>query len=187
MKLLLSLLFAVNIFAQSGLYVEGSLGSSMPSEITLEQASYTYDYGYSGALSLGYQMNDWKFEVEGIYLQNEITAYNISSSYSVSGDIIREYGLVNVYHNWYNSSNLVTSIGLGLGMAQIAVNDLMIATTPFEVQSSSALSYQGVLNIGYMIDESFTLGGKLRYLESLTQDNKRIADTLLGLYTSYLF
>ena len=187
MKYLLPLLLTLELFAQSGLYVEGALGSSFKSEIEVDTASYSYDYGINGSLALGYQLDNWKLEVEGIYLQNAITAYNISSSYSVSGDLIREYGLINVYHNWYNDSPLVTSLGLGVGMTQIAVKDLSIANTPFETQDSSALAYQGILNIGYMFGESLTLGGKLRYLESLDENDKRVGDTLLSVYSSYLF
>jgi len=161
MRFLLPLLFYTLLFsAPSGVYVEVNFDNPSSSDIAVEDSEYSYDKGTSGTVAVGYQMDQWRFELESNYSQNALSAFEDKVSELGSGDVLKKGGLVNVYYSAYNDTKLVSTIGLGVGATEVQTVD---STT--DVTSDPSLTYQGSVSLGYMVDEDWTWTIKYRYLD----------------------
>ncbi len=174
MKILTPLLISATLFgAPSGIYIEANLDNPTSAEVTVDTKTYSYDKGLSGTFALGYQMEDVRFEVEGNYSTNELKQTSGVSGVKVAvGDITQMGGLANVYYSAYNDTQLVSSIGMGVGMTSIETSNLKEASVVVQdLTSKTSLTYQGTLSLGYMINEDWTASVKYRYLEIEDFDN----------------
>jgi len=174
MKFILLLLFSLGLFAaQSGIYVEVNLNNPTSSDLKIEDSKYNYDKGLSGAAAVGYQMERWRFEVEGNYAKNDIS--------KGSTEIIKTGGLANVYYSAYNHTKMVSTIGLGIGATEIeSVDD----TKTQKLLKDPALTYQGTVSLGYMVGEDWTWTLKYRYLDMQDVDTE---NQTFSLGLRYLF
>ena len=174
MKLILSLVFSIGLFAaQSGVYVELNLDNPTSSDLKIEDSQYNYDKGLAGTVALGYQMQRWRFELESNYAKNEIS--------NSSTDIVKTGGLANVYYSAYNHTKMVSTIGLGVGATKIESAD---GTQKQKLSKNPALTYQGNVSLGYMVSEDWTWTVKYRYLDMRDID---IENQTFSLGLRYLF
>ena len=194
MRFLLSFILATGLYgASSGIYIEGNIGTSLSEDQEINSATYEYDTGALGSLALGYQMDLWRFEVEGTLKQNSLKAIKANDTYELSGDLIRQSTLLNVYYNGYNNSNLVSAVGLGCGVSSLTTNNLSVSgqSVP-NIDADNIFTYQASFSVGYILDEDWTLSFKYIYfrtseykIESVTQ--KEISDNIVTLGIRYLF
>ncbi|MEA2091835.1 MAG: outer membrane beta-barrel protein [Campylobacterota bacterium] len=194
MRLLLSLLLATGLYGtSSGIYIEGNIGTSLSKDQEINSSTYEYETGALGSLALGYQMDLWRFEVEGSHKQNNLSAIKANDTYELSGDLIRQSSLLNIYYNGYNSSNLVSAIGLGCGVSNLKTNNLNVSGVSVkDIDANNIFTYQASFSVGYMLDEDWTLSLKYIYfktseyeIESVTQ--KEMSDNIVSLGIRYLF
>ncbi len=186
-KLALPLLLTAELFgASSGLYVEVAGGTGFGDELETKSASYVYDRGFIGSVALGYQMDKFRLELEGRYKKDELYSYlNVVTT----GDAVQTSQMVNVYYSGYNSSKIVSSVGVGVGVSSINLEDVTQLSTPQkDVKSSGILSYQGMFSVGYMITESITTSLKYTYFHTDKSDEfKSNGDSSFSLGLRYLF
>lgn len=193
MKLLLVLLISVGLYAAkptepmapSGLYIETNIDYPSEESIEFDDVQYNYDSGLTGALAIGYQMDRWRFEIEGNYSKDELNELVSDATADAVGELVKKGGLFNVYYSAYNDSQLVSSIGAGVGVTNIDTEDLVVDDVEAEdVSVDNSLTYQATISLGYMVDEDWTWTVKYRFLS--VEDLKDSTQTFsLGL--RYLF
>ena len=155
--------------APSGVYVEAGLGTSLENTQDIRNLEYVYDRGFYGSGALGYQANQFRFELEALYKTDKLYSFN---NYKAQGDLKQNSQMLNIYYSGYNKSNLVTTIGLGIGISNISVSDLKQVGAPQDdIENSSILSYQGSASVGYMFDEHFTCSLKYNYFYTSKSDD----------------
>ena len=155
--------------APNGVYIEAGLGTSLEDTQTIQKIKYVYDRGFSGNVALGYQVNLFRFEVEALYRADKINSF---SNYHADGDLTQNSQMFNLYYSGYNSSNLVSTIGLGAGVSSISVENLKQVGTPQDdIENSSIPSYQGMASVGYMFDKHITCTLKYKYLHTSKSDD----------------
>jgi len=158
--------------APSGIYVEANFENPQSDGISVEDSEYVYDKGLAGTVAVGYQMDQWRFEVESNYSQNALKSFDDTISNIAHGDIVQAGGLVNVYYSAYNNTKLVSTIGLGVGATEVqALSDI----DDSKVKTDPSLTYQGSVSLGYMLDEDWTWTIKYRYLDIKDTENENQA------------
>ncbi len=186
------LLLSLELFAaSSGVYLEVGAGIGTQDKLSTKSADYIYDRGYTGTLALGYQADMFRYELEGIYKQDELYSSTNGSlgSSSVNGDMTKESQMLNVYISGYNQSKLISTIGFGVGTTTISLKDLVKFGTPQQdIKNKNIFSYQGILGVGYMINKNITILTKYRYFKTQESDNfKSNSDNIFSINLRYLF
>jgi len=178
MKLLLSFLVAIELYAaQSGVYVELSAGIDLDDTLEAKNGTYIYDKEYMGSFALGYQADLFRFELEGRYKKD--TLYSLGEA-SVDGDLEQTSQMLNLYYSGYNTSKFVSSVGAGVGLSSITLQDT--------IEDTNILSYQGIFSVGYMLSKSSTITTEYTYFYTQASDNfKSNTDSSVSLNYRYLF
>lgn len=168
MKYLLPLLVTSSLFAaQNGFYIALDGGINLNDKLEAKTVSYNYDTGFFGSGAFGYQVDKFRLELEGQYQQNSVTSL---SSNAAKGDLIRESQMLNVYYSGYNSSRLVSTIGVGAGSSDIHSNKLTVLGTSNDFEVKNIFTYQGSFGVSYMITDSIDFGVKYRFIVTSKQD-----------------
>ncbi len=177
MKLLLSLLLSMQLYAVgSGVYVELSGGLGLNDTIEAKNGAYVYDKEYIGSVSLGYQADLLRLELEAIQKKDRLYSFG---AISVAGDLEQTSQMFNLYYSGYNESKLVTTVGIGAGVTAISLQ---------EAEDKNILSYQGMFSIGYMSTQSLTITTEYTYFYTTESDNfKSNSDNIFSLNFRYLF
>ena len=171
MRLLLIFIISMGLYAAqspkeptvaSGFYVETNVDYPSNDSMEMKDIKYHYDAGTTLSLAIGYQMEHWRFELEGNHVKDEVTKIADSAS---AGDLIKTGTLANVYYSAYNDSRLVSSIGVGAGVTNIKIEDLEINNVAQDdVSKDNSFTYQATISLGYMVTEDWTWTLKYRYL-----------------------
>ncbi|MDF1881177.1 hypothetical protein JHD50_07655 [Sulfurimonas sp. MAG313] len=154
------------LFAQDGIYVEGGLGSGFNTSLNLQNTEYTYDRGLLGSVSLGYQYDLFRFEVEGKYRQNDINSasYNDSSSIKVEGLVKQISPMINAYYSsGYTEKNLASTIGFGVGTTSLTLSDIKELGISQNDISETLFSMQAMFSADYKIDDNLEFIAKYTY------------------------
>jgi len=172
MKYLLPILLSTLLYsADSGVYVELNINNPSENELKIEDTKVAYDKGSSGSIAIGYQMDRLRFELENNYSENDISTLD---GESISNNLIRVGGLANIYYSAYNETQLVSSLGIGVGATNVNVDG---------DTKKTALTYQGSVSLGYMVDQDWTWSMKYRYLDMRDIDS----ESTFSLGLRYLF
>jgi len=186
MKALYILLLSISLFAApSGVYIEAYYDNPTAENLDLTNATYSYDKGLATSFAVGYQMDTIRFELEGNYSKNELLAITKSLTQAATGDFTKMGALANVYYDMYNDTNLISSVGVGIGATNIETKNLdTFNAIANEVSEDAALTYQGTLSLGYKFNEDIVATIRYRYLgmEALEEDTQTFS---LGM--RYLF
>lgn len=190
--LFLSLLTSLELFsAQDGLYLQVGAGMGLEEKIKGENNSYIYDKGYLATAAIGYQYKSFSLELEGLYKKNELYSSTETTigKISVDGDLVQNTQMLNLYYSGYNRSQLVSSIGLGVGLTTLTLEDLVELESPQDkVTNKNILSYQGMFSVGYMFTDHITFAAKYRYFMTTSSDDfKSNSDNIFTLDLKYLF
>ncbi len=189
---LLPLLFALELFsAQSGPYIELGVGLGTKDTLKTHNVDYKYEDSYLGSIAIGYQLDSLSVEIAQKYKTGSL--YSTSSknhqNISAEGNLVHNSQMINFYYSGYNSSKFVSSIGLGVGVTKVSLEDVVELEYPQkDIDGESVLSYQGMFSVGYMFTPSVTLLAKYTYFQiSNSDDFKSDGDNLLSLNLRYLF
>jgi len=178
----LSCLSSLSQAAPSGFYIE--LGGGLGLSDTLETTNrlYVYDQGYLASASLGYQIDRFRFEVEERYKSDTLYSLSTGGAYAikVDGKLTTNSQMLNLYYSGYNQSNLITSLGLGVGVSSIDIEKIET--------EDSVLSAQAILSIGYQITEHFISTLKYSYFYTTESgDFQAKGDNTIALNLRYIF
>lgn len=193
MKYLLFLILTTTLFSSTnGLYFEAGAGTNLSNKIEPDKAQYGYNYNIPVSVSIGYQGDLFRFEIEELYMKNKITSYTDSISFNASGDVLRTSTFLNTYI--YKIKNKTeTSIGLGVGATNINIDNLIISNAQaINGNIKNIPTIKGSFSVGRTINEDLTLVLKYSYIasQSYTISNiqyKRLSDNIISAHFRYLF
>ena len=165
-KLLPSLLLSSSLLLAleptNSFYISAGLGSHITSELDAKVGTFTYDIPYEGFINLGYQMKNFRFEIEQIYSKSDL--YSLGSI-SASGDFTRSSQMLNFYYSAYNTTNLVLNLGVGTGVSSTKLSNMrQNGVVVPDIKESNSASYQGLLSVGYYFTSHLSTMIKYRYL-----------------------
>lgn len=186
-KLLLLTLLSLEIFAApSGVYVEVGAGLGLEDSLKEKSADLSYDKDYIGSLAIGYQVDVYRFELEGKYQKSKLESYGHKAT---SGDLTQDSQMLNAYFSGYNESKLVSSVGLGAGITNIKTDKMtQLGVSQKDIKSEVIPSFQGMLSVGYKTTENFLTTVKYTYFHRLKSDEfDASGDNIFTLSFRYIF
>ncbi len=180
--LILCLLSSVMHAAPNGVYLELGLGIGTKNIMQTTTATYTYNRSPIGSVAFGYQVNNLRFELEGLYKEDPLASVLIgeNSHLKVDGNLITNSKLVNFYYSGYNHSKLITSIGVGGGITSLSLQNT--------IKDDAILTMNAMFSVGYQVSENLIINTKYRYLYTDESENfKAKGDNIISLGLCYIF
>jgi len=164
-----------------------------------------YQIGGNGTLEFGYRCGKVRLEVEGLFNYNAYKNIkwgkytfkaNQPKDINFTGDTYYLGGLVNVLYEFYQdgsvSSNWAPYVGVGIGYAgifnQFTLN--VFSFKPYEyTKDNSAPIAQGIVGLGYFMDDWGTISLDYRYLASTKYGDfqSQIRDQTLNIGFTHAF
>lgn len=164
----LLLLVAAAPVSAKGPYVglQGGAVFLSDSDITQAGTSFTssFDTGFGGALTGGYGFDLFRLEGELFYKTNsfdEVSAVGVSLP--ADGDATALGLMVNAYYDFKNKTAFTPFIGVGVGMAQVSIQDLTIGGLAVADDDDVVFAYQGIAGVGFSVTPALTLDLTYKY------------------------
>lgn len=170
---LLVLGFSTSAFA--GLYIGVQGGTGFASDATGSDAdgnaNFTYDAGYDGSIILGYDLGEehpgigkGRLELEFNTASNDLDgAEFLEGEVGADGSAERTSIMVNTIGEYTTQSGMIIYALLGLGWAEINLDNVSVLGTPFVNDSNNQLAYQAGLGFGWNLSEHFVFDVGYRY------------------------
>ena len=168
----LVLSFSTTVFANKDNYATGFVGASIASDSELSspqlsgiEADVSYDLGFVVGFAVGHDLGHYRFEGEFGYLRNEldeldatISAFGISGSSDLDGDISLFTVLLNGYYDFISSGPMTPylSAGFGLGSAEFSIGSVS--------EQDAVTLFQLGAGISYELSETLSFDVRYRYL-----------------------
>ncbi|MBA3005330.1 MAG: outer membrane beta-barrel protein [Proteobacteria bacterium] len=168
----------------AGMYVSGKLGLSVPPTLTASGADYwgtwaddvSFDTGMAINGAFGYDFNGFRAEAELGYQQNNLDTddwreadrfgyYRSGTLSYADGDMTATTFFANGYYDFKNNSPFVPYLGVGIGYANIELNDVKV--DPWDVGYSNddgVFAYQLMAGVSYAINKTVALDFSYRYV-----------------------
>lgn len=200
---LLGAVLAIPVFssvaAASGYYigVQGG-GAFLPESESSDPEgnfNFSYDAGFNGAVAFGYDLGDahpkigrGRVEVEVSTASNDLKeAEFVEGAAGADGSVSRKGIMLNTIGEYTAGSGRIVYVLLGIGWAEVSLDNVVILQTPFVDDSSSELAYQVGLGIGRKITEHFAADIGYRFYGTTDPEfTTREGTTLDYEYTSHL-
>lgn len=144
---------------------------------------------------IGYRCNNFRVEVEGIYNNNPMNTLSLgnviiespstSTTLRLKGQTQTGAGFINGYYDFFapdNLSSVVPFVGLGAGYAttqstiQFFYNDTLISEKNLTNSRNGAMG-QGIIGVGYFMDDFTVFGLDLRYMTSFNLSKNKLNQT----------
>jgi len=161
--------------AATGFYVGilGGAGLLADAQAKDNQGSFnfTYDPGYDGSISLGYDLGDkypkvgkGRVEIEFNTASADMDhAEFVEGDAAVDGSVKRTSVMLNTIGDYTTRSGMMIYALLGLGWAEISLDNVSIMGEPFVDGSDGQLAYQAGLGVGWRFSKHFVLDLSYRY------------------------
>ena len=171
----LLVLFLSSPAAAAGYYIGIQGGAGFVPDATGRDSggsvNFTYDAGYDGSIMLGYNLGEkhpnigrGRLELEFNTASNDINgAEFVEGKVGVDGSAKRTSIMVNTIGEYRTQSGMIIYALLGLGWADISLDNVSILGAPFVDDSNSQLAYQAGLGIGWNLSEHFIFDIGYRY------------------------
>ena len=114
-------------------------------------ASISPNLGWAAGGVLGFDFVGPRVEIEGVYRSNTATVNVNGGNFAMNKDDIGVLG--NIFYDFNAGGTIVPYIGAGAGVAFVNSSGL----------NSTQFAYQGILGVGYNIDETFRVNLDGRY------------------------
>ncbi|WP_419176872.1 outer membrane protein [Desulfosediminicola sp.] len=160
------------VSAQSGPYTSIHFGMAIPDDTDtswsgVPLATVSADSGYAMTGALGYDFGGFRLESELGYQGNSIDTARVGGlSLPASGDMTIYSGLLNLYVDFRNESNITPYITAGMGLAHVAMDSFDVAGIV-----SSTSKYTDTVMIGQVggglemaVNENLALDVRYRYM-----------------------
>jgi len=168
---------AASGFAQTGpngpyVRVEGGLSvpGDMSARIGALSGTFDRDLGFIGGLAAGYQIGQFRAEVDGDYSQNDASSFKVGgTSVSLSGHTSNISFMLNGLYDINLGMPIVPYIGAGVGATDLRFNSVAITSGPFAGATTGnvdrwGLAIQPIVGISYSITPQISVAGEYRYL-----------------------
>jgi opacity protein-like surface antigen len=161
--------------AAEGYYIgiQGGGGFLSESKASDQEGSvnFSYDPGFDGSVTLGYDLGGehpnigkGRVELEFNTGSNDISkAEFVEGKVGVDGSADRISIMLNTIGEYVTESGMIIYALLGLGWAEISLDNVSILGEPFVDDSNSQLAYQVGLGVGRRLGEHFVFDVSYRY------------------------
>jgi opacity protein-like surface antigen len=137
--------------------------------------NFSYDSGYDGGITVGYDLGDkypkigkGRVELEFNTASADLNeAEFVEGTVGVDGSVKRTSIMLNTIGEYTTQSGMIVYALLGLGWAQISLDNVSILGTPFVDDSDSQLAYQAGLGVGWRFSQHFVFDLSYRYYGTL--------------------
>ena len=120
-----------------------------------------FQTGWAAGGMIGYDFVGPRVEVEAVYRDNMATV-NAADPLGMSGNVGADFNqtsvMANVFYDFMAGRPITPYIGAGVGVAFLNASTLGVSS------SSTQFAYQGIVGVGWNIDEQFRLNLDGRYL-----------------------
>jgi outer membrane protein OmpA-like peptidoglycan-associated protein len=125
-------------------------------------SNLSFNTGFVAGGTVGYDFLGPRVEVEGVYRENTGTL-TVSGFSGTAGANFSQVAIMgNAYYDFLAGSSIVPYIGAGAGVAFLNAGALG------STQQSTQFAYQGILGVGWNIDQTFRLNVEGRYYGTTT-------------------
>ena len=139
-------------------YVAGGLGVTFIDDVTDDTGTdLTTDTGFMLTGAVGRHFGQWRAEGELLYAKADAdTVEGLGLSFSANGDVSATAGMLNGYYDFDTGSKWIPYVGLGVGYANVGVNDLSAMGMAGVDDSDNVIAAQAKLGVGYMFSDALT-------------------------------
>ena len=161
--------------AAAGFYIGIQGGAGIVPDATGSDAdgsaNFTYDAGYDGSILLGYNLGEehpsigkGRVELEFNTASNDLSgAEFVEGNVGAGGSVERTSIMVNTIGEYTTQSGIIIYALLGLGWAEISLDNVSVLGEPFVDDKNSQLAYQAGLGIGWKLSDHFIFDIGYRY------------------------
>ena len=198
MKKLLSLLFSCLIvfsfstiaYSAEGMYISGNIGAAMLEDVDVNSSAapgiigkLDSGTGLSLGIAIGYDFgNNIRVDGELAHQKNDLdTASLLNYTGKAAGDFSSLAFLLNGYYDFKNETPFIFSIGAGVGLAKVEINDFSVPGYRIGSEDDTVFAYQVGAGVGYAVTEKFIIELKYRYFGTSDSD----LGSLTAEYTSH--
>lgn len=165
--------------AQEGFYLGiwggGTLMDESKGSDQLGRVTVDYKEGTAAGASLGYdlgsrypQVGQGRVEIEVAYRRNDLKDIRFAEGrLAADGDLSVWSVMFNSFGEFHGARPWLPYVGLGLGYAQLSLNDAQVAGADYADDSDGVFAYQAALGLGYQIGRLVTLDVGYRYFGTL--------------------
>ncbi|MDT8419041.1 MAG: outer membrane beta-barrel protein [Desulfuromonadales bacterium] len=178
--LLLLCLPAVVLADPGGYYLGGQLALSAMDDVEAVGPNGPFnllpDPGVAASLLIGYDFADsnprlakGRVELELTSRRNALDTVEFANGeFAADGDLVAQSALINFFYESRGMQPLLVYYGVGLGWAQVALEDAAVSGAELADDSDEVFAYQVGLGLGYQLTSNLTLDAGYRYFA--TQD-----------------
>ena len=168
--------------AAAGYYIgiQGGTGFLPEAKATDSEGSvnFSYDAGYDGSITLGYDLGDMnpnigkgRVELEFNTASNDLNeAAFVEGKFGAGGSVKRTSIMLNTIGEYVTESGMIIYALLGLGWAEINLDNVSILGEPFIDGSSNQLAYQAGLGLAWKLSSHFFFDIGYRYYGTTDPD-----------------
>ena len=167
---------ATSVFGEdkkTGPYFSANIGMAFPSDSDITDstvpgitAGVESDSGLALGAALGYDFGILRFEGEIGWQKNDLDKLKIIGiNFDLTGDASIISFLLNLYIDMENSTPFTPFFGVGVGLANVDINDLNVPGSglPSSSGDETVFAWQIGGGLGYAVSQSTTLEIKYRY------------------------
>ena len=133
--------------------------------------NFSYGSGYDGSFTLGYDLGTehpdigkGRVEFEFNRASNDIDkAEFIENKAGVDGSVERTSIMINTIGEYTTRSGMIIYALVGLGWAEVSLDNISILGEPFVDDSNSQLAYQAGIGLGWNLSDHFVFDIGYRY------------------------
>jgi opacity protein-like surface antigen len=161
--------------AAGGYYlgIQGGMGFPPESKGTDSQGrvNFSYDSGYDGSVTLGYDLgNDHpnlgngRVELEFNKASNDINEVQfVENNVGIAGSADRTSIMLNTIGEYVTESGMIIYALLGIGWAEITLDNITILNEPFIDDSNSQFAYQAGFGLAWKLSGHWAVDVGYRY------------------------
>jgi opacity protein-like surface antigen len=184
--------------AATGLYIGIQGGAGFLSDAGASDPdgsrNFIYDAGFDGSVTLGYDLEEkyptigkGRVELEFNRASNDINeAEFIEGKVGVDGSIERTSIMLNTIGEYTTRSGMIIYALLGLGWAELSLDNVTILGEPFADDNNSQFAYQAGVGVGWNLSDHLVFDIGYRYYGTLDPEFTELDGTPFDYeYTSH--
>jgi outer membrane protein OmpA-like peptidoglycan-associated protein len=164
---------AASSFAQTGPngpYVRIEGGLSHPGDMSVRSstgssASIDRSEGFIAGAAVGYQLGNFRAEINGDYSQNDVNSIKVgTTSTSLTGNTSNTSFMVNGLYDINIGMPIVPYLGFGAGATDLNANNIRAGGVTLANTDRWGFAIQPIVGVSYSITPQISVAGEYRYL-----------------------